>query len=288
MFGYVKPCRPELRVKEDQLYQAAYCGLCRTMGKCTGCLSRLFLSYDIVFLLLTRIALEGTAAELKPRRCLVHPFRPRLMMEPNASAEYCAAVSVLLSYEKAEDDVCDSRGARRFAAKRIRRILASALRRAECPAALRQQVKDALSRLSLLEVSRSDSIDDCADTFGDALAALFAYGLEATEARIGGEIGRRVGRVLYVLDAMDDYEKDKRSGNYNTLLCAYGDAMTPSAWEAMEMGIAMDLRQALAALELMDFSRCQDVGEILRNVLTRGIPEEAKAIAAKKIPKESQ
>lgn len=286
MFGYVKPCRPELRVKEDQLYRAAYCGLCRTMGKCTGCLSRLFLSYDIVFLLLARIALEGTEAELKPRRCAVHPFRPRLMMEPNKSAEYCAAVSVLLAHEKAEDDVCDSRGARRFAAKRIRRILASALRRAECPAALRQQVKEAISRLSELEKVRSDSIDDCADTFGDALSAVFSYGLEAAEARIGAELGRRVGRVLYVLDAMDDYEKDKKTGNYNPLLCAYGDTMSDSAWDAMQVGIAMDLSHARAATELMDFSRCRDVGEILRNVLAHGIPDEAKAIAAKKIPDE--
>ena len=46
-----------MRAREDMLpqadrerYEAAYCGLCLTMKKQYGAISRLFLNYDFVFL----------------------------------------------------------------------------------------------------------------------------------------------------------------------------------------------------------------------------------------------
>ena len=35
MYGYVRTHAPELKVREQEYYRAVYCGLCRTMGKCT-------------------------------------------------------------------------------------------------------------------------------------------------------------------------------------------------------------------------------------------------------------
>ena len=58
MFGYVRPYVPDLRVREHELYRAVYCGLCRSMGKHTGCASSFTLSYDFVFLAAVRMVLE--------------------------------------------------------------------------------------------------------------------------------------------------------------------------------------------------------------------------------------
>ena len=281
MFGYVKPRRPELKVKEDMLYRAAYCGLCRTMGKTTGCLSRLFLSYDIVLLLLTRVALEKTDVTFEKRRCLIHPLRPRLMMEPNAAAEYSAVVTALLAHDKAADNVSDERGLRRLAARGIRRILAAALRRGKCPDDLSEAARAPLAQLAVLEKENTDSLDDCADTFGRTLAAVFAYGLTGAEARIAAEVGRHVGRVLYVLDAADDFEKDKKSGSFNPLVNAYGECLPDSAKDALSTAVRLDLRDADAALALIDFSHGRDVENVLKNVLTMGIPDEVTRILAK-------
>ena len=65
MFGYIKPQIPELKVKEHELYKATYCGLCRAMGKRTGCMSKMTLSYDFVFLVLLRKVAEKRAGEVK-------------------------------------------------------------------------------------------------------------------------------------------------------------------------------------------------------------------------------
>ena len=54
MFGYVVVDKPSLRIREYDYYRATYCGLCHTMGKCTGCLSRMTLSYDVAFFVLIR------------------------------------------------------------------------------------------------------------------------------------------------------------------------------------------------------------------------------------------
>ena len=69
MFGYVLIDKPSLRVREYDYYRATYCGLCHAMGKCTGCVSRLTLSYDVTFFALVREMLEGTRVEIVKKRC---------------------------------------------------------------------------------------------------------------------------------------------------------------------------------------------------------------------------
>ena len=86
MFGYVKPNIPELRVRENELYKATYCGLCRTMGKTTGCLSKLTLNYDFAFLALVRFVLENRKAEVKCVAALFTHLRKDLcwsLMKPS-------------------------------------------------------------------------------------------------------------------------------------------------------------------------------------------------------------
>ena len=117
MFGYIKPNIPELRVKDHELYKATYCGLCRTMGKCTGCASKFTLSYDFAFFALVRMALEKTQGQVKMRRCMVHPFKKRPIMEINPVLEYSAKSSVILTRLKLKDNVNDSRGVSRLKAK---------------------------------------------------------------------------------------------------------------------------------------------------------------------------
>jgi hypothetical protein len=50
MFGYVTPCKMELKIKDFEKFKAYYCGLCRTIKKNFGNLPRLALNYDMAFL----------------------------------------------------------------------------------------------------------------------------------------------------------------------------------------------------------------------------------------------
>ena len=110
MFGYVRVKHTELRVKEYEFYRGTYCGLCRSMGKCTGQCSRFALSYDFAFLALLRITLDRTPVEFEQKRCIAHPLKKRNMMKHNASLAYCAHAAALLNYHKILDDLSDERG----------------------------------------------------------------------------------------------------------------------------------------------------------------------------------
>ena len=58
MFGYVKVCKPELKIREYEEYKAVYCTLCRVIGRDYGQISRTLLSYDATFYVLLCLACQ--------------------------------------------------------------------------------------------------------------------------------------------------------------------------------------------------------------------------------------
>lgn len=49
MFGYIKPFKAELKVKEWEAYQGIYCGLCKQLAQRYGLFARMTLNYDLFF-----------------------------------------------------------------------------------------------------------------------------------------------------------------------------------------------------------------------------------------------
>lgn len=222
MFGYVKPAYGELRVREHELYRAAYCGLCRSMGKCTGCASQMSLSYDLVFLALVRYALTGEHVKIRAGRCAAHPLKKRPYLEHTESLGYSAGASAVLTYGKLCDDIADERGFRRTIAQVLLPFARSAAKRAELQD-LESVVQGELSELARLESEKCSDVDRVADCFGRLLGQVVSYGLEGSAARIACEIGKYTGRFIYIIDAADDMGKDAKLGRYNPFLCAYGE-----------------------------------------------------------------
>ena len=184
MFGYVKPNIPELLVRDHELYKATYCGLCRTMGKTTGCASKFTLNYDFVFLALLRMALTGEKAEVKKRRCVVHPFKKRPMLEPNESMRFSARTSVILTRSKLKDNVNDSHGLARLKAKTAGLVSIFLKRTDKNLKPLQEKIASCIDDLTKLERDNSDSLDMTANTFGDLLGSTLSFDLEAPTSRV--------------------------------------------------------------------------------------------------------
>ena len=130
MFGYVKPQRSELLVREYELYRAAYCGVCRAMRKKTGYFSSFSLSYDIVFLAFVRMLFTDKRVSCRHRRCIAHPLKKRPCLSGNEALEYAARASALLSYEKLLDDWHDGSFGKRLALLPVLPYFRRAARRA--------------------------------------------------------------------------------------------------------------------------------------------------------------
>lgn len=73
MFGYVRPYKPELLVKEYGQYKAVYCQLCRVLGDEYGVLARFALSYDCAFYAMLALSVTGGRVEEQKRRCVCNP-----------------------------------------------------------------------------------------------------------------------------------------------------------------------------------------------------------------------
>ena len=282
MFGYVKVNSAELKVKEYEFYRGTYCGLCRSMGKCTGQCSRMTLSYDFVFLALVRMALLDTKAEFEQKRCLAHPLKKRNSMKRNEVLDYCAEAASILNYRKIEDDLGDEKGLKKLRARLalpfVSHARKKALRRHPELKGLDSALKQRLDELDTIEKDASSGVDSPADSFGHLLGELMAYGLEGSRARIAYELGRGVGGWIYIADAIDDMGEDLGRERYNPIIKLYGGRI-PSADELDMITVALRNRllSTEAAFDLMD-CESESVRNIIANILFLGIPSKTEDI----------
>ena len=220
MFGYIKPNFCSLSKEEQQLYKSVYCGLCHSLGKMTGQLSRLTLNYDFVLLALLHMLVKNETPSYRTRRCLVHPFKGCSSVLTSDTLDRCAALSVLLVQESIEDSVSDEKGFSLFKAKiaqlPARIFLKKASKRFELPTT---NVKTQLKALSILEKNKVYSPDAAAEIFGTLLAQVSVFGIDDELLDFAVcEIMFHIGKWIYLIDAADDFEKDKKEGNYNPFL----------------------------------------------------------------------
>ena len=278
MFGYIKPNVPELRVRDYELYKATYCGLCRTMGKCTGCVSKMTLSYDFVFFALVRMALLKAKGELKRRRCVLHPLKKRPMLEINPTLEYTAKSSVILTRIKLKDNINDTHGFSRFFA-RIAGLVSIFFKKTDknlLP--LADKIKACFEELLHLEKEECDSIDMVANTSGELVGHVASFGLDEESAKIAYEIGFHLGKWVYVIDACDDLEKDVKKKSYNVLKYAFGNSLSDEDKELLKRAMLLELDAMSKYVERIDFSQHRDVEAIIKNIIFEGLVQETDKV----------
>lgn len=253
MFGYVRPSLNRLSEEEREGYQALYCGLCHTLGRRCGSLSRLILNYDFTFL---AALLSGTAGRER-RRCIASPLRPKEAACGSAALDLAADISVILAYHKAADDRLDGGFWRGQACRAVQGALRPAYQRA---AVLRpdmdRRTRCELDRLHRLEQERCPSLDAPADTFALLLQSAAAELEEGVQRRVLEQLLYHLGRWIYLVDAVDDLREDSRTGNYNPVALRFGLTDGTLSREARErVGETLDasIQAMAAAYELWDF-----------------------------------
>ncbi len=280
MFGYVKPNIPELKIKEHEIYKATYCGLCKTMGKCTGCFSKMTLSYDFAFLALLRIVADDAKCQIKSGRCLSNPFKKRPIMQINDSLKYSARTSVILTRLKLKDNIRDSRGFARLGA-RIAACVSIFLKKTDKDLKeLEAKIQDCIDELTILEEQSSSSIDETAQTFGKLLGACASHSYKGTVERIMYEIGFHLGKWIYVIDAIDDLAKDVKKKTFNPIKNAIGTELDENSKAMLYSATMLELNMLSKSVELLDFSHHRDIEPIIKNVVYDGLVSETTRVLA--------
>ncbi len=273
MLGYVRPLRGELKCAEFDTYYAVYCGLCRTLGKRYGFWARMFLNYDFTFLVMLLIGAEQDC-KVEHHRCPANPMRKKCMLLCSDGMDVAADETVILSYWKLMDDIADHSFWRGFPHRLLAFLLRRHYRRAvERRPIFDMQVRKALEELAVLEQDKCPSIDRTADTFARILQAAAPNTGNPEHDRAIEQVLYHVGRWIYLIDAQNDLEEDRQSGNYNPLLYRFAPEEDHRFYLCNNMNHSLNL--AISAFGLLKQSRFTP---ILSNILYCGLPMVAEAV----------
>ena len=283
MFGYVKPVRGELLVKEEEFYRATYCGICRSMKKHTGTLSNVTLSYDSVFLALVRMLyIPDSDFGVEMRRCIAHPTKKRGMLKENEAIEYTARAFAILTYYKMRDDLHDERALKRIAVNLLRPITAAAKKKADTKA-LADIVAEKLCAIDTLEKDLCDSVDKPATLFGELLGEIFAFGLPERERLVPYRVGYHLGRFILSADAAEDYEKDRQGGAYNPYVLSYGGGeLTDANRATIKCALLLECKNIEAATNLLPYGTRATIENIINNIIYLGLVKRISFLDPKK------
>jgi len=253
--------KPELKIKDYDVYHGFYCGLCSELKRKYGFLGQVTLTYDMTFLILLLSSVYDIPAKKSMERCLVHPGKKHLRLS-NEVTEYAAHLNMILTYYHFLDDKEDEGSKKAWLGTVV--YHGKKKKAARQQGHLEQHVREGLSELSALE--KAGGMDACrlADCFGRLMAGLFDYRQDCFSKYLK-ELGYHLGRFIYIMDAYDDLEEDGKKGCFNPFLKQRGHPDFEKLIEGMlldEMAAAADAFQKLPCLKYVD---------ILGNILYAGV-----------------
>ncbi len=281
MLGYVIINKNELNSEELEIYNAYYCGVCKSIGKRYGQFPRLALSYDIVFLALILSSLNEFPSEIEKEHCILHPIDRKPVIHEDSAVDFAGDMLLILAYHNFRDDKNDEHKIRGTFGSMM--LKGAYQKLSKTYPDICKTVEDSIDKLSQLEKEKSDSVDLTSETFGKVLQAVFegyeppkdtspiasiissnpelAAKKERTK-RVLGALGMSLGKWVYLMDALDDFDDDKKSGRYNPLI------YREKGKEGIEDLIYNYLGDISKAVDLLDINKNNG---IIDNIIWKGL-----------------
>lgn len=252
MFGLMKARTCSIDDDAKELRRLQYCGTCKTLGSLYGQKTRLLLNHDTVFLgeVLSALGDDGEPprwdAHFVSRSCLSLPAKDA-PIPPSLS--FAAAATVVLAEAKLADRVADSEQARwRLGQRFYSRSFDEASRWLRDRGFPLDEVRTALAgqgdreervRAGRREDSSAGSLAYLAEPTALATGLFFEHGARFAGRTEAAEflrsLGRAFGALVYHLDALEDYERDARTGEFNAYRAVLGGGAALSAEDSVSI-----------------------------------------------------
>lgn len=289
MFGFVKPLKCELRVKDWEHYQAVYCGLCNTLKRKYYVSARFIINYDFTFLAIILEAVNKKRFTVEYKRCIASPHKKKCAVIQSDELDFAAAASVILTWWKLFDTIEDSSFWRSLPARCAVLFLKGAYHKARSELSdFDTTVKMCLNELHVIESNREQSLDHPADTFARILANLSSFFSDEYINRPLYEMFYHIGRIIYLQDALCDIDEDMISGNYNPIIARFSlntKHIPREIKDEVVFTINQSIHAAGAAFALIDEGEQKS---LIENVLYLGIPAMVETIYSGAKPKKEK
>lgn len=263
MFGYILPNKKELSDKDEKVYKGYYCGLCHALKERVGLKRQFILQYDMTFLSLLLSGLYEPPEKETEFRCLIHPIGKRTAVSSEIT-EYVADMNLLLGYYNLYDNYLDER---KIGAKKIADSLEPKIAelRKKYPRQT-EAVSKAVDQIDEAEASKEENLSLVANLFGLMMSEIFAYKKDDVWTEDLRKIGFYIGKFLYLMDAYEDIENDKKKKLYNPLLIS--KAYKKDCFETyIRQLLTTQLSEIATIFERMPILKNAD---IIRNILYSG------------------
>lgn len=220
MFGYIVPCKMELKIKDYEKFKSYYCGLCHAIKANYGNYPRISLNYDMTFFALLLQGLQKDNIEYCKITCSLHPFQKKIIAKNIDSLNYAAHLNVILFYFKLLDDIKDdgSLKSRLYIAplKYNKKLFSKEYTYTN------NLLEEKLNVLFKLEKSSKIlNIDEVCHPFAD-LTGLLARDYPKKFINDSFELREKLywmfyylGKWIYLIDALDDLKEDLELGRFN-------------------------------------------------------------------------
>ena len=275
MFGYIQPDAPYLFKKDETLYKALYCGLCKSIGAGCGQTARSALTYDMAFMSALVHNIRHEDVKIERSHCVLHCIRKRPIAEVDDITVMLGCINTALAYYKLVDDKADGDKKGVF-----RHLYKKGLKRAK------KQHGKAVNIISLymrvqgeIEKAGCKVIDMAAEPSAAMMKELSIYVLGEYSTPETEGLFYDLGKWVYLIDALDDYDKDVKKHRFNVLYNAYG---ADSKAQAIKQNLSeltflfdslfADMRMRISKI---DFGFNRDLTD---NIILRGIPLKTRAI----------
>lgn len=223
MFGLMRAKKCGMSKDEKDFRRLNYCGTCKTIGSIYGQKSRLLLNHDIVFLAELLTVLSGENVKNRQHsyqsyNCLYLPKD-----EMPFALQFAATTNIILTEFKLADHISDEgKRLHKFAKKAFSKEFQIAEKFLNSWNFPLKKVREILSKQEKIEANKSlQTLDYFAEPTAKTTAIFFTEGVKLIGKEdfenIVYEIGFEFGKLIYLLDAFEDYEKDVRGKQFNAI-----------------------------------------------------------------------
>lgn len=286
MYGYVTPFKEKLSMPDFVLYRSFYCGLCKSTGRQFGQFPRFTTNYDMTFFSVFVHDCMNHDVTIKEEKCILNPFKKKPVAS-GALVDKVAAANIILSYYKAVDGCYDGDGMKMRMAKRM--LKKPFEKAAKILPDVEEAVRIGYAKLREDEKNAVRGIDRVSDRFASVLRSMTQSFIGENADGYKSGVAYNIGKLVYLMDALDDVGEDAKKKRYNPLIAEYGyDGSREKFLETNRDELSFVLNSA-ANRAIADFNNIvfTQSRNLMANILYHGIREKIKELlcSKKKLPK---
>lgn len=255
MFGLMRAKTCGMSPEEKHFRRLHYCGTCKTIGSLYGQKSRFLLNHDTIFLAEILTSLSGYAGKTREWQSAYQSYNclklPAAKDEMPLPLEFAATANLVLTEFKLADKVTDENSRLgKIAQKGFSKNFTQARGKLESWQISFEQIREILSAQEKIEADSLNSnetagkiLDKLSQPTAETTAIFFREGVRLIGKNelenLAAEIGLNFGKLIYLVDALEDYQKDFRSRQFNAI---------GAAFRFNEAGLSTEIKRKISTL----------------------------------------